>query len=285
MKIYISDSWIHKCNLDGLLKMIDFLHWEKVPSLFDADIVYSASEPMYGEELMLNKKFIYGPHFCVFPYEEPIKKLKNYGNSVYIQPCKWVQSYWVDEFKYKELPIKIFPFPIDVNKYTPGKKEERTKVCIYFKNRKIDELKFIEEKLKEKNIEYIIIQYGTYKEDDYRELLKSTKYIILLTAHESQSFSNLCARACDVPLLVWDVDLMAQEEGCPIYYNNVKTKVTSVPYFDEKCGEIFTKKEEFDNTFQKFLTKLDEYKPRDYVLENLTVEKCAQNLKKLVEEI
>jgi DNA-directed RNA polymerase subunit N (RpoN/RPB10) len=57
---------------------------------------------------------------------------------------------------------------------------------------------------------------------------------------------------------------------------------TSVPYWDERCGEIFYKQEEFETQYDEFINKLDTYKPREYILENLGVEKCAENFKKLI---
>ena len=71
---------------------------------------------------------------------------------------------------------------------------------------------------------------------------------------------------------------MNQEEGV----NYPGFKATSVPYWDNRCGEYFYKKEEFEEKFNKFINKLDTYKPREYVLENLSVEKCAENFKKLI---
>lgn len=282
MKIYISSSWIHQCNLDGLNNMISYLKWNKVDNINDADLIYSGSEPLFFEQYMLNKKFIYGPHMAIFPFEDKVKYLSNFGNSIYIQPSEWVKDCWVNEFKYDTIPVKVFPFPVDTDKYIPGKDEERTKVCIYYKHRSTDDLYFIQRKLIENNIEFTVITYGDYKEGDYLEFLKKTKYMILVTSHESQCFSNLCARACNVPLLVWDITRMDQEINCPITYRNVNTKATSVPYFDDRCGEIFYHKEEFDGTFKKFLSKLDTYKPRDYVVENLSIKKCSENLVKLI---
>ena len=85
------------------------------------------------------------------------------------------------------------------------------------------------------------------------------------------------ALSCNVPLLVWNVSSMNQEEVS----NFPNIEATSIPYWDQRCGEFFYKKEEFETKYNEFINKLDIYKPREYVLENLSVEKCADNFKGL----
>ena len=59
---------------------------------------------------------------------------------------------------------------------------------------------------------------------------------------------------------------------------------TSIPYWDSRCGEYFYTKEELESTFQIFQTKLTthQYTPRQYILENLTTEKCAERFIELL---
>jgi hypothetical protein len=51
-----------------------------------------------------------------------------------------------------------------------------------------------------------------------------------------------------------------------------------VPYFDERCGRRFADYADFGLQLPKFMEALRSgvYSPRDYVLENLTVEKCSK---------
>jgi hypothetical protein len=74
---------------------------------------------------------------------------------------------------------------------------------------------------------------------------------------------------------------MSQEEG--VNYPNIYA--SSIPYWDNRCGEFFYKKEEFEEKYNEFTSKLDTYKPREFILENLSVEKCAENFKKLISYI
>jgi hypothetical protein len=71
---------------------------------------------------------------------------------------------------------------------------------------------------------------------------------------------------------------MKQEYGTS--YNNIPA--TTIPYWDETCGEFFYNGNELNNTFEIFVSKLDTYKPRDFILNNLSIDICENNLIDLV---
>jgi hypothetical protein len=54
--------------------------------------------------------------------------------------------------------------------------------------------------------------------------------------------------------------------------------VSSVPYWDDRCGLKFQNIQEFGDQLDEFLGKMNQgrFAPRDYILENLTLEKRAQ---------
>ena len=66
----------------------------------------------------------------------------------------------------------------------------------------------------------------------------------------------------------------------PAYFpDKVKFQpVTSVPYWDERCGRTFAAIEAFDDAWRRFCDEFQSgrYDPRAYILENLTLEQCAQ---------
>jgi hypothetical protein len=49
-----------------------------------------------------------------------------------------------------------------------------------------------------------------------------------------------------------------------------------VPYFDPHCGETFVS-DQFDHALQRFLVSRCDYRPRNYVLEHLSMQKAAEN--------
>ncbi|HEY9708930.1 MAG TPA: hypothetical protein V6D48_12080, partial [Oculatellaceae cyanobacterium] len=62
--------------------------------------------------------------------------------------------------------------------------------------------------------------------------------------------------------------------------------VSSVPYWDERCGVKFKDISEFPTQLEEFLDKLNrqQFAPRNYILENLTLEKCAQHYVEILDD-
>jgi len=274
----------HRKNMEGLERMIKNLKWQykygTVKDVKDYDIIYSPSQVIDTSKYP-NKKFIFGPHLSVFP-EKKLQHVNNiHNNSVYIQPSDWVNQLWVNMNAGKIIPIKTFAFPVNTEKFTQIY-DNRDNVYIYFKRRKPEELNYIQDFLNNKNVPYRVFDYvQKYDEHDYLQYLQNSKYGIILDAHESQGFATEEALSCNVPLLVWNTKYMSQEHGSR--YTNIPC--SSIPYWDERCGEFFYEKEEIEKTFETFVNKLQTYQPRQYVLENLSVDRCGNNLINLIENI
>lgn len=282
MKVLIVGTFHHK-NKDGLELMLSYLNfeykWGNYDDIPNYDLIFLPVNPVDTSKFPL-KKFIFGNHFSVFPTNK-ITHIRNiHKNSVYIQPSEWASQVWRDMKAETFIPIKTLPFAVNVDKFKPNNSPNE-KVFIYFKRRKQEELTFLKKFLNNKNIDFQIFDYvKRYKEEDYIKYLQNSKYGIILDAHESQGFAIEEALACNVPLLVWNVSSMNQEEGS----NFPDITATSIPYWDERCGEYFYKANEFEEKYNMFINKLDTYKPREYILENLRTEKCAEYLKKLISE-
>ena len=151
----------------------------------------------------------------------------------------------------------------------------REKVMIYFKHRDHIDLNDIEIFFKNKSIDYTIFSYDKqYNENEYIKFLQDTKYCIWIDAHESQGFALQEALACDVPLLVWNISSMNQEYGS--HYSDVPA--TTVPYWDDRCGELFYNINDFETIYNTFIKKIETYKPRNFILENLSIEVCENKL-------
>ena len=282
--ILIINTFLHDKNKIGLINILDHLKLSyKFGNLSDInnyDIIYSPSEPI-NTSLYPNKKFIFGPHFSVFPDNKLLQINNIHKNSVYIQPSDWVVKLWITNNVHNYLPIKVFSFPVDTNKFSPNytEKKEITHIFIYYKTRTPKELTYLKSFLNYKNISYTIFDYGKkYKENEYINTLKISKYGIWLGRHESQGFALEEALSCNVPLLVWDVKSMNQEYG----YNYADISATVIPYWDERCGEYFYNHIELEKTFDLFISKLETYKPREYILENLSVKKCSERFLELI---
>ena len=284
MKILYINVGMHAKNHNALMsyKNITFYVINNIDfnniNLNDFDCVYSPSVPI-DVSLYPNTKFIFGPHFSVFP-ELHQMNIINKSNSIYIQPSKWAAEVWKNHQYCKNIKIKPLPFGVETNKFNEIKQiKDRNQVFIYCKRRDPNEFNLIKKFLTSRNIEYKIFDYlQRYNENEYINYLQNSKFGVWLDAHESQGFALQEALSCNVPLFVWNIKSMRQEYGSS--YSDIPA--TTIPYWDERCGEFFYNMNELEDKFNLFLSKLETYKPREYILENLSMEVCE---KKLIEVI
>ena len=129
------------------------------------------------------------------------------------------------------------------------------------------------------------IRYGFYRDEEFYAALTRSRAMIFLCEHETQGIAYQQALSCGVPILAWD------RGGCwqdPAYYPHTVRfgPVTSVPYWDERCGAKFANADEFKNSWSNFwdATLASRFKPRDYIMENLTLKECARAYLKFCDE-
>lgn len=277
INIYLT-SWIHNKNL---LALQSYKNINLITDKCDIDkcqVIYSPTDYMNTNEYP-NKLYIFGPHFSVFP-DNKFYRITNSNNAIYTIPSKWCKDYWVSLSSCNENFIQILPFGVDTIKFNEiKKKQDKTEIFVYFKSRHPNELVYLETFLKEKNIKYKLFSYqNKYNEQDYLECLQNSKYGIILDAHESQGFAVEEALSCNVPLLVWNVNNLNQEYN----QNYPSIPATSIPYWDDRCGEYFYNQNELEESFNKFISKLETYKPREYILQHISIEKCEEKLLNLI---
>ena len=285
MKILYLNTWMHPKNHNSLMnykniqfKIIYSIHEINNLNLSEFDIIYSPSIPI-DVSLYPNIKFIFGPHFSVFPEIKQINLINN-KNTIYIQPSEWVVKIWKNNIICNNLRIESLPFGVDTNKFNEIKNiNERNNIFIYYKDRNPKELIFIENFLNKLNINYKLFSYkNKYNENDYLNYLHNSKYGIWIGCHESQGFALEEALSCNVPLLVWNVTSMNQEYGC----NYADIFATTIPYWNEICGEFFYNTTDFEEKFNLFYQKLETYNPREYIIQNLSLEICEKKLINLI---
>jgi glycosyltransferase involved in cell wall biosynthesis len=188
--------------------------------------------------------------------------------------------------------VHAWPTGIDTDVWQPVSNDRKSlDVLIYDKVRwdhdryAADLIQPILVELRRRGLSFQIIRYGDYRLHEYQVALERARCMLFLCEHETQGFAYQEALSAGVPILAWDRGGVWQD---PSYWPERVTfaPVTSVPYWDDRCGVRFTTKSEFLDRLDTFLEGLAEgrFKPRDYILENLTLEKCAHQYVKLAEE-
>jgi hypothetical protein len=196
-------------------------------------------------------------------------------------PCEWVrlmcEPYWGSK-------VQAWPVGIDTDLWSPALIVEKDiDVIVYDKIRwRRDEcqsalLQPVISALTCKGLKVSTLRYGADREEDFFRLVKRSRAMIFLCEHETQGLALLQTLSCDVPVLAWDRGGNWQD---PDYYpDRVKFgPVTTVPYWDDRCGHTFEDGSQVPTAIEKFWAAVSGgvFEPRQYVLDNLTLERCAQ---------
>jgi hypothetical protein len=134
----------------------------------------------------------------------------------------------------------------------------------------------IRQHLQRTGVTFEEIRYGSYRPNEYAAALRRCRSLLFLCEHESQGFAYQEAMSAGLPVLAWDpgewLDPRRFEWGTP------HVPASSVPFFDHRCGERFVDFAAFPATLGVFLERLraGKYAPRDYILEHLTLQRCAK---------
>jgi len=190
-----------------------------------------------------------------------------YGKKVIASPVGTDTQYW--DIKNKSLQFDFLIY--DKIRWNYAEKEDEL-------------LNPLKEKLLTNNVSFHTIKYGWYTHEELLSKLKVSKAVIFLCEHETQGLAYQQILATNTPILAWDRGGYWQD---PYYYPDkvVYGPVSSVPYWDERCGMKFKSADDFNDQLMRFLTRLQEFKPRQYIMENLTLEKCAEKYLEIYQEV
>lgn len=238
-------------------------------------------KPHVVEKIPAGHPIVYGPGVGSHPFENDFWSRADIR--LLLLSCDWFKAMYDRDLP---VPVKtaVWPAGVETDLWQPPKPPPPANtVLVYDKIRwqraqlEPTLLHPILEKLRAAGLKVHHLRYGHYREPEYRELLSKVKAMVFLCEHETQGFAYLQALACGVPILAWD---RGGEWQDPEYHpHRVRfAPVTSVPYFDERCGLRFSDLEEFHGALPTFLEQVrtDTFRPRDYVLERFDLARQAR---------
>jgi hypothetical protein len=197
-------------------------------------------------------------------------------------PGAWMKELWKP---FWQDAIAVWPVGIDTQRWTPQPDREKTiDVLLYDKilwdrdHHQATLVDPIRQVLKEHGLSVAEIRYRHYREHEFRALLAQCRVMIFVSSQETQGIAYQETLSCDVPVFAWDVGGYWRD---PEYYpDKVKfAPVTSVPYWDDRCGRKFSSFAEFRDRWPAFWGEVHSgrfFSPRAYILDNLTLEDCAR---------
>jgi glycosyltransferase involved in cell wall biosynthesis len=246
-------------------------------------------KPCVLDKIEWKNPILFGAAIYAHPVDDPHLLLRLPVRKVLV-PGPWMKDmykpFWGDA-------VDAWPVGIDTDFWRPSASEQKNiDVLLYDKVRwehdryEASLIRPIRSALRESGRSVIEIRYGFYREEEFRQALSRTRTMIFLCEHETQGIAYQQALSCAVPILAWDRGGYWQD---PNYYpNRVRfSPVTSVPYWDERCGKRFSNITEFELVWNRFWNDASAncYKPRDYILENLTLERCAGEYLKMAQQL
>ncbi|QIL40664.1 glycosyltransferase [Pedobacter sp. HDW13] len=257
----------------------DFSYIKKHPE----EIACIIGKPQILDKFKWKNPIIYGAGIFSHPTDDLDFLIKYPTIKKILVPGPWMKEVF-DPF-YGSHMVDFWPAGIDTEQWSDKIKTPSPTVDFLIYDKIIWQydtfeaslLKPIKKILDNHNLSYEVIRYGTYNHAELTAKLSKCKGSIFLCEHETQGQAYQQILATNTPVLAWDKGGYWQD---PSYYpHKVQYQpVTSVPYWDERCGVKFTNATVFSDKLFEFIAKNKENKfmPRAYVLENLSLEASTQ---------
>jgi len=220
---------------------------------------------------------ILGPGMYDHPRLNP-NLMKDDRFDKYLFTCQWLLDVFNPFYGDK---CALWYAGIEINEWKDTKNLHKDiDVLIYSKLRWAENTKkeFLLEPIKKdldgRNLNYYVLDYGNISHEQYKDLLERSKSMIFLCEHETQGMAYQEALSANVPVLAWDPGYWID----PLWevLSEEPVKSTSVPYFSDECGLRFAKIFDYKETFDTFWKNLEKYEPREFVKNNLSLEKSAE---------
>ena len=280
INLYYSEAyWGHSATMNGPHKVINNL----VKSLDQEKIEYAINEEKYEHNFLVQydatahekhskieqDTTIIGPQVWMFDeYGQFLIENQNYYKKI-IAPSEWVKNKFITKFNLPE--DKLAVWPVGIEEFN-NIREPNYDCLIYFKRRDQSELDAVKKFLVSNGLSYRMVEYGSYGEDGFKQLVNSAKFCFLINGTESQGIAVQEIMSMGVPIIAWDIkEWLDQGEA-------YRVPATSIPYWDERCGEVFFNIEDLEVTFSKFYATLDQYDPKAFIKDNLSFECSVKTL-------
>lgn len=223
---------------------------------------------------------VIGPNVVVLPNDLwPLVPFLS--KSVYLHPSPWCVDVW-KKVGFSGCPLYHWPVGIDTDDFNIGKTGDSLKnVMVYLKNRDNALFEYAVEILKKAGFNPYVIKYGEYNELQYKDVLSRTCFGVWIGISESQGIALQEALSANLPLIVCNVQSLFEgkdKKGYRFPPRLLNFKPTSAPYFDKRCGIIIEDIRELGQAVKEISDNLGRFKPREYILENLSLEKQALEL-------
>lgn len=203
---------------------------------------------------------------------------------ILIQPCEWACAF---NRPYCGDKLRAFPVGVDSAQWHLPKTAKTHDFLVYDKLRwyRDERVPAIRDRLiaslEARGHSVTVLRYGAHPQDQFRQALATSRALLFLCEHETQGIAYQEALAAGVPVLAWDEGELVDPN---LRHYAPDLRVTSVPYFDERCGMTFTL-ETFEQVSRQFWAAIDRFRPRDYVDDRLSMQRAGRDYLSLYSSI
>jgi|GEM_PF-326431 len=181
----------------------------------------------------------------------------------YIAPCNWARECNCEQEPGIQGKTAIWHAGVDTEYWHPKQEKPQTKtMLVYWKTEPESFCVEIESLLHENGWKTKRLQYGTYAQEQYKQLLQEVDAAIFISVSESQGIALAECWAMNVPTLVWN-------PGSAFIYNRW-LPVSSAPYITNKTGLLWQTINDLDLILKNFNSLKEQFNPREWVINYMT---------------
>lgn len=192
-------------------------------------------------------------------------------------PSHWIQVAYEEDAPSLIGRVRCWFAGVDTDYWKPTQ-IKKNKVLIYWKTEPEDLYQQVENLLRKYGYDPIQVKYGSYNQETYNTLLNQSQFAVFLTRSESQGIALAEAWSMNVPTLNFD-------PGSLTYQARVYSLVSSCPYLTESTGKTWKTIEDLELLLKDYQTLSRLFKPRDWVLKNMTMQVSALALLNIIETL
>jgi glycosyltransferase involved in cell wall biosynthesis len=244
-------------------------------------------KPQVLDKIPFPTPILFGTSIYSHPNDDPDLPKRRPIRQVLV-PSPWVRDMFAEVWPGL---VSVWPVGIDTDRWSIDPASSRdVDVLIYdkiFWQRDLHLRTLIEPlhaELSRRRLRVKVLRYGSYREEELFRLSRRVRSMVFLSRHETQGIAAQQMMASGVPLFAWDKGGPWQD---PKYApHQVRFgPVSSVPYWDERCGAKFADGEDLPAAFDTFWSGVEagSYAPRQMVLDHFTLEKRARAYLELAE--
>lgn len=223
---------------------------------------------------------LFGTSIYSHPYDDPDLPKRRPIRQILV-PSPWVRDMFAEVWPGR---VTVWPVGVDTVRWNDESTAPRDiDVLIYDKlfwsrERYVrDLIEPLRAELDRRRLRVQVLRYGSYREEELLQLSRRARSMVYFSRHETQGIAAQQMMASGVPLFVWDEGGEWQD---PKYVpHRVRfSPVSSMPYWDARCGEKFADAAALGETFDRFWQGVEtrRYTPRQFILERFTLEARAQ---------